>query len=210
MPLLVVLTGGVASGKSLAADYFAELGAAVIDTDLIAREVVAPGSDGLAEVARVFGPEMIDENGELNRRRLREQVFADDQSRQQLEDMLHPRIERRAREHIAAAGSHHDYIVLVVPLLVETGLFPEADVVVVIDVPEIVQIERLTGRDRIDHQQAKAMLNAQASREQRRAAADEVLDNTGSPDDLHKSVRALHDKLRETARRRRSAGSRPA
>lgn len=193
-PLVLALTGGIASGKTAAADCFAALGVPVIDTDLIAREVVAPGTPGLAEVTAAFGDGILDENGALDRQQLREKIFTDEAARRQLERILHPRIAARARERISA---HSDaaYVVLVVPLLIETGRFRDADCVVVVDVPESMQIERLRNRDGIDQRRARAILETQGSRRERLAAADEVLANTGSFTDLSAGVRRLHRKL---------------
>ncbi len=199
-PLLAVLTGGVASGKTTASDCFARLGVEIIDTDLIAREVVEPGTPALAELAERFGPEIMTSDGALDRRMLREKVFSDEASRKQLEALLHPRIEARVRQRIAEAGAQ-PYVLVVVPLLVETGLFSDADCIIVVDIPEAEQVRRLRERDGVDTEHAHAMLAAQASRQQRLDAADEVLDNTAAPQDLEKAVRRLHQKLLERARR---------
>lgn len=193
-PLLVALTGGVASGKTRVSDRLAELGVPVIDTDIVARQVVAPGTPGNQRVAEAFGPEIIDKTGALDRRALRERVFASDAQRRKLESILHPLIEQETRRQIAEHDSA-DYVVVVVPLLVESGVFADADRVIVVDVPEAVQIDRLTKRDGIDNKQALAMLRAQASRQQRLERADYVIDNTGSIDDLQTRVDRLHREL---------------
>lgn len=197
-PLLVALTGGIASGKTAVSDRLAALGAAVIDTDLVARELVEPGRPALEQIAETFGQQLIDENGGLDRRALRDIVFNDKQARQRLEGILHPRIEARVRELI---DKSHDtaYILLVVPLLIETGLFGDADHVVVVDTPESAQIERLSRRDGIDEQQARNMLKAQATREQRLARADHVIDNSGSLEQLMEQADGLHQKLLRSA-----------
>ncbi len=197
-PLLVVLTGGVASGKTTASDCFARLGVEVIDTDLIAREMVEPGGPALLEIAEHFGPGILTPDGSLDRRMLRNQVFANERSRKQLEAILHPLIETRVRERIAEAGTE-PYVLVVVPLLVETGLFADADRVIVVDVPEETQLRRLRERDDVDARHAQAMLAAQASRKERLAAADEVLDNTATRPELEKAVRRLHGKLLKKA-----------
>ncbi len=190
-PALVVLTGGIASGKTAVSDRFTALGVPVIDTDVLAREVVAPGSEGLAEVAKVFGQQALDDQGRLDRAWMRSHVFSDDKARRRLESILHPRIADRARQAIA---EHRDavYVLLVVPLLVESGLFADADRVLVVDVPESVQIQRLMARDGADADQARAMLNAQTSRQQRLAVADEVIDNSGDLAALDARVADLH------------------
>jgi dephospho-CoA kinase len=197
-PLLVVLTGGVASGKSTTSDCFARLGVEIIDTDLIAREIVQPGSPALAEIVAHFGPEVLSADGTLNRRYLREKVFSHKQSRKQLESLLHPRIEARVRQRIAVANG--PYVVVVVPLLVESGLFGDADCVIVVDIAEDEQIRRLCKRDDVDAAHARAMLAAQASRQQRLQVADEVLDNTATPKQLDKAVKRLHRKLLQRAK----------
>lgn len=197
-PLLVVLTGGVASGKTAVSDCFGRLGVDVIDTDLIAREVVEPGQPALNEIAEAFGRQLITPDGSLDRAALRQQIFSDPRRRQRLESILHPRIERRVRERIAT-GSQHPYVLLVVPLLVESGLFGDADCTIVVDVPESLQIERLQARDGIDQEQARAMLRAQVSRAQRLAVADEIIENTGSIEALENTVHDLHRKLTRLA-----------
>lgn len=197
-PLLAVLTGGVASGKSIVSDRFAALGAEVIDTDVLAREVVEPGEPGLEQVTEAFGNDVLAPDGSLDRRRLREIVFSDADNRRRLEGIVHPLIEARARERLQrAAGA--PYALLVVPLLVESGLFADADCVIVVDVDEQTQIKRLMARDGIDEEQARAMLKAQAGRQDRLAVADEVLDNSGSPEALIESVDRIHQRLLEKA-----------
>lgn len=193
-PPVVVLTGGIASGKSAVSEQFSHLGIPVIDTDLLAREAVAPGSPGLAGVVSSFGNELLRADGSLDRARLRERVFADPQARKQLEALLHPKIESAARARLAALKGA-PYCLLVVPLLVETGLFADADKIVVVDVPETRQIERLKQRDGIDQAAAERMLAAQASRQQRLAQADEVIENDGSLDELRARVNSLHQRL---------------
>lgn len=196
-PMIVALTGGVASGKTAVSDRFADLGVPVVDTDLLAREAVAPGSPGLAEVAAAFGPEMIGPGGDLERAALRRRIFDDPAARDRLEDILHPRIADTARRQLAALDV--PYAILVVPLLVESGLFEDADRVLVVDVPEEVQIERLMKRDGSTREQAEAMLAAQASRERRLAQADDVIENTGTLESLYSAIRALDEKYRELA-----------
>jgi len=193
-PFVVALTGGVASGKTAISSRLAAKGAPVVDTDVIARQVVAPGSPGLAAIVEAFGTEVLDEHGQLARRRLRDKVFERPEARQRLEHILHPLIAAEARRQIAT-HEQADYVVVVVPLLAETGRVGDADCVVVVDVPESTQIRRLQERDGIERQQAEAMLAAQATRQQRLAMADEVIDNTGSLDTLKQAVDELHDRL---------------
>ena len=197
-PMIIALTGGVASGKSTVSDRFAELGVPVVDTDVLAREVVAPGSAGLSEVAAAFGSEVVDGNGRLDRAALRRRVFDETATRRRLEEILHPRIAAEARRRLAAVEA--PYAVLVVPLLVESGLFEDADRVLAVDVPERLQVERLMARDGASRSQARAMLEAQASREERLARADEVIENTGSLEALLRQVDRLDQKYRAVAR----------
>lgn len=195
--MVVALTGGVASGKTAVSDHFAELGVPVVDTDVLAREVVAPGSPGLDEVGAAFGPEMITAAGQLDRAALRKRIFDEPGARIRLERLLHPRIAGAARRRIERLDTA--YAILVVPLLVESGLFEDADRVLVVDVPEDVQVRRLMRRDGTSRQEAEAMLEAQATRDQRLARADDVIENTGTRDELRRRVAELDRKYREIA-----------
>jgi dephospho-CoA kinase len=194
--MVVALTGGIASGKSAVSQRFAELGAPVVDTDVIAREVVEPGSSGLAEIEREFGRDVMDGDA-LDRAALRRRIFDDRAARARLERILHPRIAAEAERRIAALDA--PYAVLVVPLLVETGLFGDADRVLVVDVPESVQMQRLMDRDGVDRDDAEAALRAQADRRHRLARADDVIVNTGSPDELRAEVDRLDRIYRDLA-----------
>lgn len=186
----VGLTGGIASGKSLVADRLASLGAAVVDTDVISREQTAAGMPALAEIGRQFGAELIRGDGMLDRAGLRGQVFADPAARKRLEAILHPRIRKAAWERAGrTAGS---YLVMVVPLLVETGFTDGIDRVLVIDAPRKLQIGRLRERDGVTRAQALAILASQASRRQRRAMADDVILNDGTRRRLIAKVDELH------------------
>lgn len=189
-PFTVALTGGVASGKSAVAQRFAALGACVIDADLVARELVAPGAAALAEVVAAFGPEVLDARGALDRRRLRQRIFADADARHRLEAILHPRVRTLLRERSAAIDG--PYALLVIPLLVESGHYDWVDRVLVVDVPRELQHARLVARDGVAPALAEAMLTAQASRAQRLAMADDVIANDGALDELDAPVRALH------------------
>ena len=184
------LTGGIASGKSTIADMFAELGVAVIDTDVIAREVVMPGQPGLDEVRQAFGEQILGDDGTLNRTALRQLVFADDGARKRLEAILHPHIrEETFRQADAARG---EYQLIVVPLLVESSLKSFVDRILVVDCDENTQMHRLLARDAESEQQARLILAAQASREQRLAIADDVICNDDSLDSTRSQVAALH------------------
>ncbi|MDJ0929179.1 MAG: dephospho-CoA kinase [Gammaproteobacteria bacterium] len=198
VPLAVGLTGGIATGKSTVADMFAELGVPVIDTDDIARDVVAPGEPGLAEIAAEFGAEVLQPNGELDRARLRQLVFADPERRHRLEGILHPRI--RAETVARAAATTGPYLIIVVPLLVESGFDQLVDRALVVDCPEAEQRRRLLRRDAESESQAEKMMAAQTSRAARLAAADDVIDNSGSLEDARAQVERLHQHYLALAR----------
>lgn len=189
-PLRIGLTGGIASGKSAVADMFAELGAPVIDTDLIAREVVEPGQPALREIERIFGSTVLEENGRLNRSAMRHIVFADADKRRDLENLLHPIIREETQRQSEQTGGK--YQIIVVPLLAESPMKTSMDRVLVVDVPPSVQLKRLLARDAENPAQAQAMIDAQASREARLSLADDVIDNVGSLADTRKQVEKLH------------------
>ncbi|HAT2713981.1 TPA: dephospho-CoA kinase [Aeromonas hydrophila] len=189
---VVAITGGIGSGKTTVANQFAELGIEVVDADVIAREVVEPGTPALAAIAAHFGSEVITPDGQLDRRRLRERVFTDPQAKGWLNALLHPLIRTEMQRQCAAARS--PYCLLVVPLLVENRLTALANRVLVIDVDEATQIERTCRRDGVSRVQAQAILAAQASRAERLAAADDVLDNqNGTPEAIKSRILALHE-----------------
>lgn len=189
-PRIVALTGGVASGKSAVAEQFAALGVAVIDADVVAREVVAPGSDGLNAVIGAFGLDAMAADGGLDRAWMRRRVFADADARRRLEAIVHPRVRARLRQQVQASDA--PWVLLVIPLLVETWAHWDwVDRVLVVDVPEATQLARLIERDGIDEPLARAMLAAQASRERRRQRADDIIDNDGPIEALAAQVRAL-------------------
>ncbi|CAA9290883.1 MAG: Dephospho-CoA kinase [uncultured Corynebacteriales bacterium] len=184
------LTGGIGSGKSTAARRFAELGALVVDSDRIAREVVEPGTPGLAAVVEAFGPRVLGPDGRLDRPALGKLVFADEAARTRLNGILHPLIRARVVEIVAAAPAG-TVVVQDVPLLVETGQAGSFDLVVVVEAPPEVRIERL-GRDRgMPAEEARARMASQATDAERRAVADVVLVNDGSPEDLRDRVDRL-------------------
>jgi dephospho-CoA kinase len=192
--LRIALTGGIASGKSTVAELFAARGVPVIDTDLIAREVVEPGQPALAAVAAAFGKDLLGPDGRLDRRRLREIIFGDATARARLEAILHPAIRAEMERQSAAAAQAGPYQILVIPLLAEGGRRDHVDRVLVVDAPESVQVERLMARDSVTRDQAQASLRAQAKRETRLGIADDVVTNTGRIDDLREQVAALHER----------------
>lgn len=188
--LCVGLTGGIASGKSAVASLLADLGANVVDTDEIARDVVAPGQPALRAIAEAFGQDILAGDGDLDRRKMRERVFANATARKQLEAILHPLIRQELWRRVDA--SDNPIQVLVIPLLVESGLAASVDRVLVVDCPRQTQIERLLQRDAETPEQAERMLDAQASRESRLAVADDIIDNSGSLATLQLSVKDIY------------------
>lgn len=196
--LRVGLTGGIGSGKSEVSRRLASQGAVVIDADRIAREVVAPGTDGLAEVVAAFGPGVLGTDKSLDRALLGDIVFADEQKLATLNEIVHPRVGDRMRELEEAAGAG-SVVVHDVPLIAENGLAAAYDLVVVVDVPPRLQVERLVRLRGMTRDQAKARMAAQASREQRLAIADIVIDNSGSLAELDREVGELWGELRRRA-----------
>jgi len=186
----VVMTGGIASGKTSASDLFASHGVPILDTDLAARAVVEPGQPALDEIKASFGSDVITASGELNRAALREIIFDHPEKRRELEAILHPKI----RAHINQQKDQLDapYCIIVVPLFLESGRGYETDRLLVIDVPIEVQRERLAQRDGTTPEQIEQILNSQATRDERLSAADDVIDNTVSPDTLAARVAELH------------------
>jgi dephospho-CoA kinase len=189
-PLRVGLTGGIASGKSTVADMFAELGVPVIDTDIIAREVVRPGQPALQEIREAFGDGVFATDGTLDRSAMRAIVFGDEEARRRLEAILHPKIGKATVAQADAAGGA--YQIIVVPLLVESSLRAFVDRVLVVDCDEETQVARLLARDAESEAQARRILAAQSSRSERLAIADDVVSNDGNLDDTREQVRALH------------------
>jgi len=196
--LRVGLTGGIGSGKSEVSRRLAAYGAVIIDADLIAREVVAPGTDGLAEVVAAFGAGVLAPGGALDRSALGDIVFADKDKLERLNSIVHPRVGSRMREleDTARPGS---VIIHDVPLIAENGLASAYDLVVVVDVPPRIQLDRLVRLRGMSREQARARMAAQASREQRLAVASIVLDNSGSLAELDREVGELWAELRRRA-----------
>lgn len=190
----VGLTGGVASGKSTVSEILRELGAVVVDADVLAREVVMAGTPGLREVVAEFGPEVLTADGELDRAAVARVVFADDDARRRLEAIIHPLV-RAAAAEVAAAAAPGALVVHDVPLLVETGQAGAYDAVVVVDVPPDVQVERMMRERGMTRPDAEARIRAQAGRDKRLAVATHVIDNTGTLDELRCRVREVYDEL---------------
>ncbi|EPH0090622.1 dephospho-CoA kinase [Pluralibacter gergoviae] len=192
MTYTVALTGGIGSGKSTVANAFAASGVNVIDADIIAREVVEPGTPALGAIVEHFGPQMLLADGSLDRRRLREKIFSQPEEKQWLNVLLHPQIQQETQRRMRQATSA--YVLWVVPLLVENKLWTRADRVLVVDVSKETQLARTVARDGVSRQHAENILAAQATREARLAVADDVIDNNGSPDTLAGDVARLHQR----------------
>jgi dephospho-CoA kinase len=189
--LVVALTGGVAAGKSAVTRRFEALGVPVHDADVAAREVIAPGSEGLAEVVSAFGADVLDHRGQLDRPSMRRRVFADPAARRRLEAIIHPRVRAWLRER--ALTDSKPYCLLAIPLLAENiAEYRWVDRVLVVDVPESVQLARLIARDGVDETLARRMIEQQASRADRLALADDVIDNRGDESALDQAVAELH------------------
>jgi len=196
--LRIGLTGGIASGKTTVAELFAARGATVLDTDVIAREVVVPGSHALAALVAHEGGGILDDQGRLDRAELRRRIFADAVTRREVEAILHPEILRELERQAAQAPG--PYQVFVIPLLVEGGLEHVVDRVLVVDCPEDEQLRRLTARDGETRESAQRILETQAPRERRLAAADDVIDNAGPEAALAARVAELDRQYRVLAR----------
>jgi dephospho-CoA kinase len=187
----VCLTGGIGSGKSSVARLFEARGVAVIDADALAHELTAPGGAAIPAIRAAFGPEVIDERGALDRERMRQHVFGDPAARKRLEGILHPMIRDESERQRAAATSA--YVILMIPLLVESGdPRRRCDRVLVVDCPEAEQIRRVMLRSNLGRAEVEAIMATQASRAERLAHADDVIDNGGDPDRLGPQVEALH------------------
>jgi dephospho-CoA kinase len=186
----IAVTGGIASGKSEVTRRFEARGIQILDADLIARALVEPGQPALAEIRARFGPGVLDASGRLDRRRLREQVFADAAARRALEAILHPRVRDALRAGVTGASG--PFVLLAIPLLVESGDYAWVDRVLVVDVPREVQRARVMQRDAVDRAGAEAVIAAQATREARLARATDVIVNDGTLADLDAAVERLH------------------
>ena len=198
-PFVVGLTGGIGSGKSFAAELFRGHGAAVVDTDIIARELSGPGGAAVPAIRAAFGSDVIDVRGALDRAAMRELAFAEPASRKRLEAILHPLIRAESAARVAAAADA-PYVVLVVPLLIESETYRErVDRVLVVDCNEQTQIDRVVARNGLAPAAVRAIMAAQATREQRLAAADDLIDNEGDLDSLRRQVATLDVEYRRLA-----------
>ncbi|HNA04651.1 MAG TPA: dephospho-CoA kinase [Rhodocyclaceae bacterium] len=194
-PLVVGLTGGIGSGKSLVAELFREHGVAIVDTDVIARELTGPGGAAMPAIRAAFGESVIDVRGALDRAAMRALAFGDPAQRERLEAILHPMIRRQSCEEVAAASA--PYVMLVVPLLVESGTYRErVDRVLVVDCSERTQLGRVMARNALAADAVRAIMAAQATRAERLAAADDVIDNEGDFAALRRQVDELDRRYR--------------
>jgi len=204
----VGLTGGIASGKSAVSGFLEQWGVPIIDADVIAREVVLPGTPALAALENMFGADIITSNNELDRAGLRKIIFDDPAARKRVESILHPAIRKRSDDYIAQyAVKDVDYLVCSVPLLVESAQMDRYDRILVVDVPEEVQIARIMQRDQVSEADALKILQSQTSRHKRLEAADDVITNDGTLDTLRDRVSELHIYYKELAKQKQGDNS---
>jgi dephospho-CoA kinase len=189
---IVGVTGGIGSGKTAATDVFKTLGIDVVDADLVSRKVVEPGSVVLFQIEQHFGEDILLENGQLNRAKLREIIFRDQDAKQWLNDLMHPAIRQEIVTSLAEAKS--DYVVLSAPLLIENGLEKFCNRVLVIDILEEMQLSRASRRDDVNEEQIRAIMTSQLDRQLRLKVADDVIDNSGDLAQLSEQVKKYHNK----------------
>jgi len=190
--LIIALTGGIGSGKSTVAEKFAQLGIPILDTDVIARQLVEPGLPAYAEIVSQFGPSILTDDQQLDRAKLREIIFNHTEQRDRLEQILHPRIRQEVQAQLAKLDC--DYCIVVIPLLTEKGNYPFVDRILLVDSPADQQIRRTMARDHQTREQVEQIMASQSDRQQRLALADDVLDNSGDLVNLERQVMQLHNK----------------
>jgi dephospho-CoA kinase len=188
--MIIGLTGGIGSGKTQASSRFMQHGISVVNADVVAREVVMPNSPALREIAQHFGSNILDDDGVLNRRKLREIIFQSAAEKQWLEALLHPLINAEIRRQLASSTS--PYTILESPLLLETKQYELVDRIAVVDVSELIQVERAAMRDNSDDEQIKAIIQAQLNRQERCARAHDIIQNHGNIEELEQQVDKLH------------------
>jgi dephospho-CoA kinase len=199
--LTIGLTGGIASGKSAVSSHFSYLGAFIVDTDVISRNLVRPGMPALNQIETLLGTQFIKEDGELNRQLLRQHIFDDQSARKTLESILHPAIQKEISSRLS--GCHTEpYAVVVIPLLAEKQLEATVDRVLLVDTLPEIQIQRLYQRDKVSTAEAKKILSAQASRSTRKNIADDIIDNSKGLPELHTNVERMHQQYLELAKNR--------
>ena len=191
--LKVGLTGGIGSGKSVVAEIFAGLGITIIDADLIAHQLTQSGSDAFREIMQIFGKEFLDPNGELNRKKIAQTVFSNPSKKTALENILHPKIKQHMLQEIDKSKDNH-YIILAIPLLLESDFTDLVDRIIVVDADDDIRIQRIRQRDGRTEQQIRDIMNSQIDRDQRLQQADDILYNNGEPGALHEAVSLLHQK----------------
>lgn len=199
--LRIGLTGGIGSGKTAAANYFEQLGVPVIDSDNITRELVTPGSPALQQIVNRFGKEFVDANGNLNRRLLRQSIFANDLARRDLEKILHPMVRQEIKKQLSRLSS--PYVLVVVPLMVESDMVTMFDRVIVVDCSEEEQIKRVTKRDSCTKDEVAAILNTQTSRNKRLEIATDIIKNVSNILSLERQVIQLHHRFLNLAKHQR-------
>jgi len=195
--LTVALTGGIGSGKTQVSDYFVSLGVPVIDTDIISRQLVEPGQPALDKITESFGHQLLFASGQLDRAALREIIFNDATARKKLEDILHPAIREKVQHQLQALS--FPYVIIVIPLYVETGQFLKTDRILVVDCPQEIQKKRVLARDNVSMEQLGKILEAQVTREQRLAVADDIIVNDADIETLQHKVRQLHEQYLHTS-----------
>jgi dephospho-CoA kinase len=191
MILKIGLTGGIGSGKSTACEIFTELGVPVIDADIIAHKLVKPGMPALEEIIKLFGKQVISNDGTLDRKILRDKVFANSIDREKLEDILHPAVYREISVQVENINS--GYCIISIPLLLETDASRIVDRILVVDIPRELQLERASDRDKTSKKDINAIIDSQISRKDRLSAADDIVDNKGDINDLRKKICELHE-----------------
>ncbi len=191
--MIIGLTGGIGSGKTAVSDAFQDLGITIVDADLASRIVVQKGKPSLKKIAEHFGNDILNENSELDRAKLREIIFNSDEEKNWLESLLHPAIANQIKDELKASSS--PYTILVSPLLLETNQKEYCNKVLVVDVPVELQVERTLKRDQVSEGQVKSIIKAQISRKNRLEFADEVIINDGSLEELHSTVMKFHQKF---------------
>jgi len=191
MVLKIGLTGGIGSGKSTVCKIFSEFGVPVIDADIIANSLVRPGMPALEEIAKTFGKELISNDGTLDRKKIRDQIFANETERKKLEDILHPAVYKEISVQVENINSK--YCIVAIPLLLETDASKTVDRILVIDVPRELQSQRASNRDKTNKSDIDAIIDSQISRDDRLAAADDIINNEGDIESLHSQVSDLHE-----------------
>lgn len=202
LPLVIGLTGGIGSGKSTVAAGFASKGIVQVDADLVARQLVQPGTPALEQITAHFGHDILQPDGQLDRQALRAIVFSQPPAKAWLDALLHPLIRQHMQQQLAAAQS--PYVLFIAPLLLENQLESYIDRLLVVDLPEQLQLQRTLSRDGGSEQQVGSIMAAQVSRAQRLSAADDVIDNSGKPEQLTAQIEKLHQRYLQLAQQKRN------